>query len=212
MPLNLFFMDTAFLSDFDFLDLCLLLGNFVCGLVIAYQDWQTQKFSKRLTFCLCLLAVGWCWKQRFFPFPLCPIAGGLFLIWGIGHFAKKRWMGEGDIFLFLQASCYFFLNELPAFLMICGSGGVVTFLLKNMNRKMRQNHKNGTIFWKAKREEEKEENQAEEQDEKKAENKEAEKEEEETPQSFHAEKAFPFVPSIVLAQWVAFILSVRLFG
>ncbi|MDR3285334.1 MAG: hypothetical protein LBS83_01475 [Holosporales bacterium] len=180
-----------FLRIFENLyDFFIIFASISLGIFASYQDIKSQKFS--LWIGLGLLGIGglWCIWQMFIPITLLPIISGIIFIKIAEKLAKKKLIGNGDLLLFCCAACFITLNELPAFMVFCGIGGILTCLLQ-MCFNIRLPSK-PISFSKAERAYE-------------AQNKFAE-EAEEIELLKKSNERFPFTLSIIISQWITFFI------
>jgi prepilin signal peptidase PulO-like enzyme (type II secretory pathway) len=115
---------------FDIIDYLLILSAILLGILAAYQDIKRRSFTLLTGIGIAAIGVGWCVKQSFIPIAIFPIACGTAVVLVLNLLIKKKIIGEGDILLMCSAGCFVTLNELPAFMVFCGAGGVLAYALQ----------------------------------------------------------------------------------
>ncbi|MDR0624846.1 MAG: prepilin peptidase [Holosporales bacterium] len=111
-------------------DTCFFFVAITLGTLCSYQDIKCRGFPLWMALALLLVGVGWCVKQEFFPICQLTIGVGLLCCRVAEHLLRRRLIGGGDALLLLAAGAFITVNELPAFLIFCGFGGCGLFLLR----------------------------------------------------------------------------------
>ncbi|MDR0633006.1 MAG: hypothetical protein LBF84_02610 [Holosporales bacterium] len=116
--------------NFDVIDYILILSAVVLGTLAAYQDIKSRSFTVLTGLGIFIVGGVWCIKQLFIPITIFPIACSMGIALIIGRLIKRKVIGDGDILLLCSAGFFVTFNELPAFIVFCGAGGVLTYAIQ----------------------------------------------------------------------------------